>query len=390
MLEMLTLNEDVMADPAKPSFTKRALPAIVQPATTLAVVALSGLLIIAAVGFLNTRAAAVPEPEAASPLPVRVTSIEISDHYLLPRRFVGQIEPRASVDLSFELGGRIVVLTVDEGDSVTKGQVIARLDTDLLDADLMRLEASRAAAMAQLEFAEARLSRARKLQKQGFTSTERLDEALAVRDELLNRIAETDAALHAVHINKTKSTLYAPFTGRIGAQSVEANETILAGQPIVRVIESSAPEFRVGLPLDIAVDNLEAAQIDVAGRALPATLKQVRPDIDPVTRTRTAIFSLDTKTELLFGQTATLLMETPVEANGAWVPVDALQSGDGGVWTLLVVQDDRVRNAAVEILHIEGAKAFVKGSFDETSRIVATGAHRVVPGQSVTVIGAKG
>jgi RND family efflux transporter MFP subunit len=283
-----------------------------------------------------------------------------------------------------------VALNVEEGDRVEEGQVIARLDTELLDADVMRLEASRAAAKAQLAFADARLSRAEELQKQGFASAERFDEALAMRDELVNRIAETDAALHAVQINKAKSSLHAPFSGRIGAQSVEANETITAGQPIMSIIETTAPEFRVGLPLDVAVETLKSAHISIAGREIPATLRQLRPDIDPVTRTRTAIFSLDTQTEMLFGQTAALLMETTVEERGAWVPVDALQSGDGSVWRLLVVQDDRVRHAAVEILHIEGTKAFVRGSFDETSRIVAAGAHRVVPGQTVTVIGAEG
>jgi len=379
-----------MSEAAKPTILQRVLRATGRTTLTLGFVAASGAAIVFGVGILNDRAAAVPEPEAAAPIPVEAQKLVVTEGYTLPRAFMGQIEARSAVDLSFELGGRLDQLSVEEGDHVEKGQVIAALDTDLLQADVTRLSASRAASVAQLEFAENRLARAEQLQSQGFTSTETLDQALAARDELLNRIAETDAALRAVDINIEKSVLRAPFSGQIASQSVDETETISAGQQIVRVMETSVPEVRVGLPLDITADALANVTIQINGEDVPALLKRLRPDVDTVTRTRTAIFALEIDTDVIFGQTVALQLETVVSKPGAWVPVDALQSGEGSVWRILVIDDNVIRQAAVEILHIDGPNAFVRGTFEDGMQIVTAGAHRVVSGQTVTVLGQEG
>ncbi|MEM1352182.1 MAG: efflux RND transporter periplasmic adaptor subunit [Pseudomonadota bacterium] len=377
-----------MPEVAKPSFLLRALRVLGRATLTLVFVGAAGAAVVLGVGVLNDRAEAVPEPEAAAPIPVETTQLQIQSGYVLPRAFMGQIEARASVDLSFELSGRLDVLAAEEGDFVEKGQVIAELDTDLLKADIDRLQAARAASVAQLEFAESRLGRAEALQKRGFTSTETLDQALALRDELINRIAETDAAIRAVDINLEKSVLYAPFEGQIAAQNVDEAETISVGQHIMRVMETSVPELRVGLPLDVSEANLKEVTVDINGVKTPATLKRLRPDVDPVTRTRTALFALDPRAPVIFGQTVSLLLETRVPAAGAWVPVDALQSGEGSVWRVLVVDNKTIRNAAVEILHIDGPRAYVRGTFDDGMQVVTAGAHRVVAGQTVSLLSA--
>lgn len=375
-----------MADPTQKRFLQRLAATTFKTILTLATIGLSGAAIMIAVGVLSDRAEAVLDPDAAPPVPVRIKTLRIEDGYSLPRRFVGQIEARSTVSLSFELGGQLAQLPVEEGDSVEANQLIARLDTDLLQAERRRLNAARAASSAQLEFAQSRLKRARQLQTQGFTSTEALDQATAAHDELTNRIDEIDALLAAVEINIAKSALYAPFSGQIAAQTAEAAETISAGQQIVTLIETSAPELRVGLPLSMDADGLQDVSVSVGGIVVPATLKRLRPDVDPVTRTRTAVFSLPADTPVVFGQTAALLLETEVAATGAWIPVDALQSAEGSVWSVLIVRDGVLDTAAVEILHIDGERAYMRGTFEDGTQIVAAGAHRVVSGQTVSVL----
>ncbi len=375
-----------MADVTTPTRLRRLLTTLGNMTVTLGVVGASAAAIVFAVGFLGDRAAAVPDPEGATPVPVNVASIRMEEHYTLPRRFIGQVEARTTVALSFELGGRIDELLVEEGDKVEAGSLIARLDTELLEAEARRLNASRAATAAQLDFAESRLERAEQLQKQGFTSTETLDQALAARNELSNRIAETDAALEAVKINIAKSELYAPVTGQIATQSVDAAETISAGQELITMIETSVPELRVGLPIDLDAAQLNEVKVDIDGTIVPATLKSLRPDIDPVTRTRTGLFTLETDLPVLIGRTAALLLDTEIPATGAWVPADALQSGEGSVWRLLIVDGGRLGTVAVEIQHVENDRAYVRGTFVEGTQIVTSGAHRVVAGQAVTVI----
>jgi len=357
---------------------------------TLGVVAFSAGAVAIGADMLSQRADAAPVPAPAALTPVQVQHVTRHTQYTVTNRFLGQVEAGTDAALSFELGGRLATLLVEEGETVKAGEIIARLDTALLDAEAQRLTASRSATAAQLAFAETRLTRATELLPEGFSSQETLDQARATRDELLARIAEVDAALQTVAINREKSVLIAPFDGRVGQQTAEVTETLGAGQPVVTLIETAAPKVRVGLPLDVDPTTLNGPLIEIGGVTHPATLHQVRPDIDPVTRTRTAIFSVAAITPFTFGQTASLLVTQPVAADGFWLPMDALQEGSGSIWTVLVVDDGIVRAAAVELLHAESDRAFVRGTFTDGAQLITTGAHRVVPGQQVTVTLAEG
>lgn len=367
---------------------KRALRATGRLLVTLAFMATAATAVVFGQSLLTDRAAAVPDPAAAEPTLVYVQIASHEDSFRTERRFLGQTEPSSTVEMSFELSGLVTELHVSEGDEVKQGDLIARLDTTLLETEEIRLQALRAATQSRLDFAQSRLERANNLQKEGFTSIETRDRALALRDELVNRIAETDAALQAVAVNLSKSVLRAPVSGRIAAQTADASETVSPGQPVVAIMETSAPEFRVGLPLDLDPSFLSTAEIQIASRSYPAELLQMRPDIDPATRTRTALFRLPKDTPFLFGQTAWLALKVETQATGMWVVLDALKKGDGRVWTVLTVDDtNTVRRATVEIVHAEQDRAFVRGSIRDGDRMISEGAHRVVPGQTVQIAG---
>ena len=236
-----------MADATKPTFLRRALRVSLNTTLTIAVMAAAGSAVMFGSTILADRAEAGAVTDTADRLPVQVTPLTLSEGYSVPRRFVGQVEAAASVALSFELGGRLSELMVAEGARVRAGEVLARLDTSLLLAERTRLEAARAATAAQLALAETRLVRAGTLREEGFASQESVDQALATRDELANRIRETDAAIDSVRINLEKSVLFAPFDGRVGLRNVDGGETLAAGAPVLTLIETAAPQVRVGL-----------------------------------------------------------------------------------------------------------------------------------------------
>lgn len=378
-----------MTDQPKPGILRRTFRRIVTLTGTAAVIGLAGGAVAVGTEVLIERAQSAPEGPAADIATVATSPVQFVDHYNMTRQFLGQVEAGADAVLSFELGGRLADFTPEEGDSIEKGTVIGRLGTDLLEAEAARLRASRNATAAQLTFAETRLTRATELRGEGFSSQESLDQARATRDELQSRIDEVAAALKTVEINLEKSVLRAPFSGRVGSTSVENGETLSAGQPVLMLIETTAPTVRVGLPLSVKQENLASVEILIDGVPYKATLKQLRPDIDPVTRTRTALFSVAMTDAPAFGQTAILNIQTQVPVRGAWVPMDALQQGSGSIWTVLVVEENTVRTAAVEVLHIQSDRAFVRGSFAEDAAMIRTGAHRVVPGQQVAVLAQK-
>lgn len=372
------------SDTTKPSFIKRGLRLIGRLTLTTAIIAGAALAVQFGSAELTRRANSAPSPDAAPAIPVQSYALQFADAYSIERAFIGQIEAQKTVALSFELPGRLADIAVDEGDTVTRGQILARQDTALLEAERTQLLASKSATEAQLKFAVQTLERNQALNERGFATQAGLDDAMARRDELTARIAEIAAGLQNVDIRVGKAQITAPFDGRVTLRSVDGGETLGAGQSILGLVELGAPIVRVGVPLDLDEARLKDARIDIAGQDFPAKLMTLRPDIDPVTRTRIALFEIDGQAQSTFGQTARLRIAEQITSRGMWVPLTSLKEGVRGQWTVLAVDPDSiVRAAPVEILHAESDRVFVRGAFPAGTRLIEEGPQRITVGQRV-------
>lgn len=368
------------------SLGRKLLTGVSTLAITGLTFAFAGFAIVQGADGIAQRAEAAPPPPVAEALPVSVTSLEVEDGYETVRNFVGRIEPEQESTLGFEFGGRVTEILVDEGDQVTEGEIVARLDTSLLEAEQARLEAVRDALAADLSFATLSVERRQVLQERGFSSKETLDRARFDRDALTARIAETDAALKSTELRIEKSALRAPFSGIVGARTTDIGTTVASGAPILQLLTSDVVNVRVGVPLWLEPENLEEATLHGAGYEVYAQLIAVRPDIDPVTRTRTAILRINA-IGLPFGTTVTVSVPRHVTQEGAWVDIRALRESFSGVWTVLVVDaENRVRHLAIEVQEVQGARAFVSGGFEPGVKLIVEGPQRIVPGQLVRLI----
>ena len=360
-------------------------------AVTIAVVAGAAVVVVTGADALSDRAAANATETSAPPTPVDVQVLKLETGFTLNRFFVGQVEAQRSVNLSFELAGKLDEVLVDEGQSVQQGQLLARLNTALIEAERRGLDATKNALQARLTYAEQTLDRATELNERGFASADRLDQAFATREELIAQLAEIAARQVSIRLQLEKSELYAPKSGRITIRNVDGGETLTPGQVILGLIDEASVQVRVGLPLDVPTDDLGQVAVDVEGHTYTATLQSIRPDIDAVTRTRTAIFSidkaaLDAAGPMIFGQTARISIERPVQTKGTWVQTRALKEAERGSWSVLVVDEDsRVRRAIVEVIHATGDQVYVRGTFPAGTRMIKEGPHRVSPGQLVQV-----
>lgn len=370
----------------KPTLMGRTRSALTRLALTLAVITVAGLAVQIGAAELTRRADAAPKPDAAPIIPVSARLVEKETGYEIRRAFVGQVEPQKTIAVSFELPGRLDDIRVNEGDTVAKGQVLAAQDTSLLETEKARLASSRDATAAQLRFAKQTVQRSRELTERGFTSQAGLDEALARQDELAARIAEITAGMRDVEIRIKKSEITAPIDGRVTDRQVDGGETLGSGQSILELVTLQAPQVRIGVPLELTEERLRDAQIELGGTVWPATLVTLRPDIDPVTRTRTAVFDVDGVITPAFGQTARLILTEAVATPGVWVPTTALKEGVRGQWTVLTADaESTVRPAIVEILHAETDRVFVRGAFPDGTYLIDDGPQRVTVGQKVAV-----
>lgn len=197
----------------------------------------------------------------------------------------GTLESRREVDLGFDIVGRIQELAVDDGDLVTKGSVLARLEPTQLVAEqvaaqsgvavaraaVARLEAEERKAGAALAFAEADARRVRTLHASGSVAvreldaaTQQLDQATAeiervraARAEALRQITAAGSNADVRSASAARGQLVAPFDGRVVRRLREPGDTVSVGAAVLRVVARDSLRSRAW------IDDSSLARLDV-------------------------------------------------------------------------------------------------------------------------------
>ena len=187
----------------------------------------------------------------------------------------GRIEA-TQVDVSSKYAGRLAEVTVEEGSSVTQGQVIARISSPEYEAQLRAAKAdvqkandALAAAEAEitsrqsaLEFAKSDFERGQELMKTGFITKQvfeqrkrNYDSAVAAvksftsqRDQALSHIANAEAEVDRIQSIIDDLTLVSPRIGRVQYQLARAGEVVAAGAPIVTILDLTDVYMTIFLP----------------------------------------------------------------------------------------------------------------------------------------------
>jgi RND family efflux transporter MFP subunit len=329
-----------------------------------------------------------------APLEVAVQEIRLAPHYEVRRHYSGTLRGRRTSAVGFERGGQVVDVRADEGDRVAAGDVLARLDTDRLVTARRELRAQLDEAEAGVELAQATSARVHELADREFATEQRRDEVRSQLRVARSRSRRLQAALDRIEVDLAKSLVRAPFSGTVTARRADEGTVVEAGQPLVVLKEEGALEAVIGVPAPVAA-TLEPGSthsLEVESRSVAAEVIAQIDDLDGRTRTVPILFRLEPTERLVPGQLARLSRARREPGPGAWVPLDALTEGLRGLWTLyhVVPGDDEqtfvIERIDVSVLHTADGRAFVRGTLTDGARIVATGVHRVVPGQRVTPV----
>jgi RND family efflux transporter MFP subunit len=355
---------------------------------TVAILGVAGAAVLAGLAFLSAESA--PAPGSFAPrTPVGAMQVEFTEGYTVTRRFTGQVEAAARTDLGFEFGGRVTEILVEEGDLVPAGTILARLDTSALIPERAALEAELAALAADAELARRTLARNDALTERGVRSVAAQDDARLALVRIEAGMAATQARIAGVDVRLDKSALAAPFAARIGARLADPGQTAAAGQTVLVLFDAGSARARVGLPPDLAatLSPGDAVSVEIGGTAHIATIRQIRPDLDPSTRSRSVVLTLPAADVPALGDTVALIFDQTVAATGFWAPLSALREGVRGSWSVMALEarpeGDRTLPAAVEVIHSDGARVFLHGALPPGARIIAEAPDRVAPGQLV-------
>ena len=262
--------------------------------------------------------------------PARLITVGIGNRPA-PLQFVGKVAAAHTVDLGFEIDGKLQTLPVREGEVVTDGQILARLDPERFD---LALESARA----DHELAEKTLSRIESLRASGTVSQAELDEAMA-------RAKLTGLAVKAAQKDLFDTVLRAPFDGRVTKRLLENFSPVARLTPVIRLAPTERVEVVAGVPEQLMANLNPAAlqKAEVRFSADPERLFAARwldyeGEASRDTQTYDVRFALIETPQwaVLPGMTATVLLSLATNDQAVvQIPMSALQSDATGnffVW----------------------------------------------------------
>jgi len=312
-------------------------------------------------------------------------------------QYPAKVSAREEADVAFEVSGTITEFLVNEGTKVTKGQLLASLDS-------RDYENEAKSAKAEMERAKAQLDRVEEAAKSNAVSKQEVSDARAAFDKAS---AEHEIKLKAVEDTHIK----AKFDGVISRTYVQVFENIQAKQPILNLqdissvkVEASIPESRVALGnrdgrREQVLKKQFTASFDYyPGRTFPLTVHEFTTEADSVTQTYKATFIMEAPADanILPGMSAMVSeasTQAPEVASGeAWslpldvVPVDGL--GQYFVWVLEASDGDvyAATRRDVSVGEMSGDSIAITDGLSRGDRVAAAGVHVINEGQKVRLL----
>lgn len=310
--------------------------------------------------------------------------------------YTGVVAARVQSDLGFRIPGKIVERLVDTGQSVSKGQVLMRLDpTDYVHA-LTTQAGDVASLKARWTQAAADERRYRGLVATGAVSASTYDQVKATANSAR---AQLDAAIAQEKIARNQddySLLRADADGVVVETVAEPGHVVSAGQTVIVLAHAGPREASVNLPESVrpALHSSAEATLYDGGIHVPARLRQLSDAADMRTRTFEARYVMEgIGASAPLGATVSVsLPEEAAEQPELQVPLGAVDDeGKGpGVW-VVDTQSSTVSFHPVKIASVgeETATIVPDEALHSGALIAATGSHYLHAGEHIRIASEK-
>jgi membrane fusion protein (multidrug efflux system) len=293
---------------------------------------------------------------------------------------LGTLAADESVVIAPEIAGRVIALGFKEGERVEKGQLLVKLDTAILDAELKQQQAD-------LGLARDTFERNRSLSQRGVGTQVALDEASA-------KLASAEARVQLSQAKLAQSAMMAPFHGVVGLRSVSVGDYVSVGKQLItltnidpikvdfRVPEIFLAQVKLGQSISIKVDAVPGKEfqgrifavdpvVDVNGRAIK--LRATVPNADLVLKP---------------GLFARVTIVVDRRENAMLIPESAIVP-DGIGKIVYVVDNGKAKRVAVELgKRLPGKVEIVKGLTPEMV-VISSGQMRLRDGSTLAIKNAQ-
>src|SRR6267378_7178511 len=325
---------------------------------------LAGAIAIAtAAGFITRSSWMGGSSNAQGPQRPRMVSVELAkaERKSVPVDVdaIGMVTPISSVALKSRVETTIISVHFEDGAKVNRGDLLFTLDARQIDAQIEQAEGMLAKDQAQLEGAQRDVRRYSDLIGKGATTQVNLDNAKTQADILIGTIKADQAALDNLKVQKSYTTIRAPFSGRISAANVKVGNFVRpADTAPLAVINQMAPVYvTFAIPQRVLVDLRDAMATGVSKviatipghqRSEDGKVAMVENSVDSTTGMVTVRGIMDNANETLWPG---ILVNTKLiirSENSVVVPTVAVQRSQSGNY-VFVVKDGAAKVRAVKV-----------------------------------------
>lgn len=350
----------------------------------------SAIIIVASIAWVSTsHTAENPAPAAAkAALTVFVTQAQRSDWPLMLSAN-GDISAWQEAIIGAESGGlRLDEILVNVGDHVRKGQLLARLQSDTVGADLEQTRASLQEAEATFAEAAANADRARQLQTSGALSAQQINQFLTGEQTARARAAVLKAKIKADEIRVAQTRILAPDDGSISSRLATVGTVVQSGQELFRLIRRDRLEWRAEVPasdLQRLKPGMNATIFSASGAPLAGTIRMIAPTVNPQTRNGLVYIDIAEAKDARAGMFAR--GEFQLGNSGALtLPQSAVQMRDGFHYVYRVGTDSKITQVKVTVGRRSGDRIEISTGIDAGQNFVASSVGFLSDGDTVRVV----
>ena len=352
---------------------------------------------LAAFGLPGRTAAQAPNQ---GPRPVAVEVVKaVKKKNPVTLSAIGNVSPIASVAVRPRIDSEITAVEFADGAMVAQGDVLVRLDSRAIDAQIQQAEGNLARDQAQLEGAERDVRRYTDLVAKGATPILNLDNAKTQVGTFTGAIKADQAQIQNLKVLLSYCTIRAPISGRISAAAVKVGNFVRIAdiQPIATIIQiapiyvtfavpqASLPDIRKALASEAAtVEAIAPGE----SRSASGAVTMIENTVDSTTGLVTIRATMPNADELLWPGTLVNVQLTLRDEDAVVIPSVAVQISQQGTF-VFVVKDGKAVVQPVTVARVSGKETALESGLQGGETIVTDGFLLLTNGALVAVRGNK-
>ncbi len=358
---------------------------------------LNGVMLAAACGLASLAWAQSAGPTAKAVAPKPALSVQLVRPQMaqwpvaVPAH--GAIAAWQEAVVGAELAGlRLTAVQVNVGDVVRRGQVLATLQSDSIQADLNAARASLLEAEALHAEAKANGDRARALGGTGALSNQEAQRITTAEQTAKARMELARAQLQSQELRMRQSRVVAADDGVISSRLATVGAVVQPGQELFRLIRQSRLEWRAELPSAdlqrVKPGMLAWATPPGAPEAVQGKVRTVAPTVDATTRNGVVYVDLPLAA-MAAGARAGMFASGRVEvgqSQGLTLPQTAVSLRDGFSYVFKVDAKGQVRQTKVSVGRRMGDRIEILQGIDAQADVAASGVGFLSDGDTVRVV----